>query len=96
MTDAQNFRRLEPADPQIDSVAFALANVLKELIWIKSHLYGVVPLRGTDLETAEQDIREADHCAASALEHGRYLRKLLLDGKQINRSKRLPDDFEQM
>lgn len=87
---------MDPANKEIDPVAFALDGVRSNLLWIEEYRATFEDARTSDPETARQELVYLAHSTQKALKHMARLVELLLAGYNIDPSKRLPSDLARL
>jgi hypothetical protein len=84
---------LDPANKNIDPLAFALAEVGTCLIWIDEHLASFRAKRTTDSCDAENDLNYAELCTSDARTSMQRALELILSGYTIDALKIWPRGF---
>ena len=81
---------LDPANKEIDPLAFVLAKVQTYLNWIGEHRASYEAYKSSDPELAESEMQNLIHSIQEARIYCDRLTELLLAGYTIDPSKRLP------
>ena len=81
---------LDPANKDIDPLAFVLGRVQTYLNWIGEHRASYVATKSTDPELAESEMQNLIHSIEEARIYCDRLTELILAGYTIDPSKRLP------
>lgn len=84
----------DPSNQEIDPLAFALANVQTDLVWIDEHLASFRVDRISDPASAETELEYAEQCVTDARNSLQRALELVISGYTIDPSKRFPRGFK--
>jgi hypothetical protein len=87
---------IDPANKDIDPVAFALDRAATYLHWIEEHRASFEAARYADPESATRELGNLAHSCLEARLHMLRLIELLLAGHAIDPSKRLPSNLAKL
>ena len=80
----------DPANPEIDPVAFAIERVRMLLQWIDEHRSSFEAYSESRPEDARRELAYLADATAQAKKYADRLRELLLAGAAIDKNKKLP------